>query len=382
MLSKETNKLFKLNIKCCIMIKRICFFSGGFAFNRLLRMKYYEKIFPKNIKMFLFTTNKHDTKKNYKSIDKWDLNRTKIEISDYNIFKTTFFLRKFCRKNKIDRLVNLGAPGAGILFLIATLFQKTDYLIGYYGEVVKHKNAKGIYEKVRKFFLLFQYILVAQFAKKLAFTERRSYKQAPILFFFNKDRVEYLHAPVNTELFNKSDKIISRNKLNVPLDKKVIIRVGRINYGKCGDILIKLIENNQNIYFILIGEWFGKKVRKIKSKNLLYIESKSSKNLVDFYNASDLSFCLHRHGDSMGIVAEESLACGVPVLLPEILLDQDSKAIIKTSYSLSDINKKINHFFSLSKEERERISDQAREYAEKYCSDDVWSEKYIKFHLT
>jgi len=359
------------------MIKRICFFTVGFAFNRLIRMKYYEKIFPKDVEMFLFTTDKYGD-----DIKKWDLKRTKVEISKYNPINSGLKLRNFCINNKIDRIVNLGAPGAGIPLLIAALSSKADYLIGYYGEVVKHKRAKNYYDTVYKFFLLFQYLFVGRFAKKLTFTDIDSYKKASILFMKSKRKIFYSHAPVDTKLFIQKNKISARKKLNLPLNKDIIIRVGRINYGKCGDVLIDLVKKNKDKYFVLVGEWFNDEVPKISAENLLHIPKKSSRELVDYYNASDLCFCLHRHGNGIGITAEESLACGVPVILPKTLTMKESPSIIKTSFSSDEINEEIKKFFSLSKKERDKTSSEARQYAEKYCSDDVWKKEYIKFHLS
>jgi len=160
------------------MIKRICFFSVGFAFNRLIRLKYYEKIFPQDVEIFLFTTNKYEKNKAKSYQDKWELKRTKIHVEDYHPIKTAFGLRKFCKEKKINRLVNLGAPGAGIPFIIASLFKKTDFLIGYYGEIFKHRTAKSRILVIPRFFLGFQYIFVARFAKKINLIHYDNYKKS------------------------------------------------------------------------------------------------------------------------------------------------------------------------------------------------------------
>lgn len=361
------------------MIKRICFFTVGFAFNRLVRMRYYEKIFPKEVEIFLFTTNKYDSIK--KTKEQWDLNRTKVFVDNYSAIKTPFILRKFCIRNKIQRLVNLGTPGAGIPFILATFLSSRDYLMGFYGEVVKHNRERKYIKKIQKFFLLFQYWLVARFAKKLVFTDKTSFEKAPLFFLSPKEKMHFAEAPVNTGLFFPKNKFSIRKKLKLPKNKKIIIRVGRINHAKCGDIFAKLIEKNPEIFFILVGDWFEKEVPKIKVKNLLHLDKKSSKELVDYYNASDLSFGLHRAGKGMGIVAEEALACGIPIILPNTLVLPESSSIIKTKLSLEDANKKTQEFFSLSKKEKQKISKQAREYSLKYLSDDVWKKEFVKFHL-
>jgi len=341
-------------------------------------MRFYEKIFPKNVEMFLFTTSKYDVK----TREQWDLKRTKVKIVRYHPVKTMFDLRKFCREKKIERLVNLGAPGAGIPFIIATLFQKTDYLAGYYGTVFKYRVTKTFFQSVKKFLLLPQYLVVSHFAEKLTFTDIESYNKANVLFLIPQNRINYSHAPVDTKLFIPKKSSAARKKLNLPQNKEIVLRVGRINYGKCGDILVNLIEKNPDKFFVLIGEWLEEEIPRRKSNNLLHIDKKSSKELVDYYNASDLCFCLHRHGNGIGITAEESLACGVPVILPDTLTMQDSPAIIKTPISSEQVDKRLKEFFSLPKKERKKITKEAREYAEKYCSDDIWKKEYIKFHLT
>jgi len=100
-------KLFKFQLFAFYM-KKICFFSVGFAFNRLVRMRFYEKIFPKNVEMFLFTTNKYEGREKEKYQYKWDLKRTKIITAEYHPLKLPFALRKFCIENEIDRVINIG----------------------------------------------------------------------------------------------------------------------------------------------------------------------------------------------------------------------------------------------------------------------------------
>jgi len=85
-------------------------------------MRYYEKIFPKDAKLFLFTTDKYEgaEKKNYQF--QWDLKHTKIHVEKYDLKQLPFKLRKFCEENKIDRLFNIGYYMSCFILLYATLF--------------------------------------------------------------------------------------------------------------------------------------------------------------------------------------------------------------------------------------------------------------------
>src|SRR3989344_4667457 len=108
------------------MIKKICFFSGGFAFNRLNRMRFYEKALPKNVDIFLVTTDRwHGKGKEAYQFEWSGLKRTKIITLKYN-WTLPLQLKKFCRENKIDRIINIGNRVAMVLFLPLTLFTKKD----------------------------------------------------------------------------------------------------------------------------------------------------------------------------------------------------------------------------------------------------------------
>ena len=345
-------------------------------------MRYYEKIFPKDIEIFLFTTDKYDGAQSKNLSSKWELKKTKVHVSDYSILKTPIGLRKFCRKNKINRLVNLGTPGAAIPFILATIGTKTDFLIGYYGEALrKHELKKKIHQKIRAFLNLPLYFIAAHFAKKINFIIYNNYKAAPIFFMKNPRNIYYSHAPVNINRFYPKNKLISRKKLKLQENKKIILLVGRINHGKCADIYKKLAELNSEIQFIMIGKWLEHEIPRFNLKNLQYFERKSPEELLDYYNSADLVFCMHRDGTQMGIVAEEALSCGIPIIHSDKVFAEDSDAILKLPYSAEKISNEIKLFFSLSKKQKDQLSKKAREYALENLSDEVWKERYLDFFL-
>ena len=121
-------------------------------------------------------------------------------------------------------------------------------------------------------------------SKKSFFTDKRDADLAPRIFLKKPSSMRYLAAPVDLSLFKIKNKEECRKKLNLPLNKKIIIFVGRINYLKCSDILRKIIENNPEIYFIVIGRVLDHRFYRIKRKNLLMINKKPSKDLVEYYN--------------------------------------------------------------------------------------------------
>lgn len=363
-----------------LMNEKICFFSVGFAFNRLIRMRYYEKIFPKDVEMFLITTDKYgDAKEEEK---KWGLNRTKVIVLKHNSIKNIFEIRKICDRYGINSLSNLGHPFGVIPLIFAKLFRKRKVFLYYLGDVLEiYKTTKISFKKAKFFLTLSLYFILSKVSDKSAFVGHRSYKRAPYFFLSNKKEFYFLQAPVNVNLFKPYDKIKSRKKLGISKEKKVIIYVGRVTYLKGGDILSKLIKLNPNIEFIVIGKWIEKEVPKIHSNNLRLIEKVPNEKLPEYYVASDLAFIYNRQGDQPQITGSESLACGIPVLHTERFYAPDEDFVIRIKDDVKDANKKVKSFFSIDKDKRKIISMKARAYAVSNMSDEFWKDKYLDFYL-
>ena len=366
------------------MIKKICFFSAGFAFNRLNRLRYYEKIFPKEVEIFLYTTNKYEGKESENYQHQWEgLKRTKMIVADYNL-NLPFAFRKFCKDNKIDRIVNLGNRKSLPLFLFASFFNRTKYVVSLMGGVPDEESIKRFnFSEIRE--LLFFYILGA-FAEKVITNDYGIYKryalQKPMLsrMFISADKVRFLPVTANTNLFVKRDKNASKKKLGFAKYKKIAIFVGRT--ARCADILAELIKSNKDIMFIVIGRMTDNILPKLKEKNFIHIPKKSPEELVDYYNASDIHIALHdKTGAGLGLAAEESLSCGVATIVPFTETMAESPALFKIKLDKDETEKTIQNFFKKSEKEREKISKEAREYAVKNFSGEAWEENYVKDYL-
>ncbi len=358
------------------MKTKIGFFSVGFAFNRLVRLRYYENIFPTNTELFLFTTNK------YHDQDKWKLSRTKIVVLKHNPLLNAFQIRRICKENGINIFSNLGHPFGAIPLIIASAFTKTKILLYILGDSIDYPKLDTFTKSGLKYlFSLIPYFIIEKFCTRTAFVGYNSYKKAPLFFLSPKNKFHYLHAPVNTDIFSPISRQKARNKLKISQNDKLIVYVGRITRRKGGRLLSYIIKSNPEIKFILIGKWLDKEIPKFKARNLIHIESLSNDKLPAYYSAADLVFAYHRQGCQIGIVGEEALACGTPVLHTNRIHAKNSEAIIKVPDNTIETNKKIKDFFALPKDKKIKISKEARLYAEKYLSDEVWKDKYLDFFL-
>lgn len=366
------------------MIKKICFFSAGFAFNRLNRLRYYERIFPKNVEIYLFTTDRYKENKKESYQYEWTgLKRTKIITATYNN-GLPFAFRKFCLENEIDRVVNLGNRKSIPLFLFASLFGKTKYIPSMMGWVPDEDCIKNF--NFNEIGQLFFYYFFGLFSEKIITNDYGIYKRyiekKPLLskFFISKNKIRFLPVTVNSDLFILKNKDLIRKKLGFPIDKKIAIFVGRT--ARCANILAELIKTNKDILFIIIGRVTDKIIPNLKSTNLIHFDKKSPEELVDYYNASDIHIALHdKKGAGLGLAAEESLSCGVPTIVPFTDVLENSPALFQIKLNKHEAEKTIHDFFKKPKKEREKLSKIARAYAEKNFSHIRWEKEYVNEYI-
>ena len=106
-------------------------------------------------------------------------------------------------------------------------------------------------------------------------------------------------------------------------DKKTVISVGQFIYRKGFDVLLESwrhIQGNHQLVIIGGGSLEYNYLEFIKSnqiKNVEIIGFKSKKILFDYYKASDL-FVLPTRKDTWGLVVNEAMACGLPVITTEM----------------------------------------------------------------
>ena len=362
------------------MNKNVCFFTVGFAFNKLVRMRYYEKVFPKDVNIYLIATDKYsgDMEEEKK---RWNLKRTKVIILKHSK-KNLFEIRRVCDKEKIDALSNIGHPFGALPLIFASLFRKREVLLYILGDSIDYPKIDMLTKSgIRYLFSLIPYWFIEKLSARTAFVGHGSYRKAPIFFLNRKEKFHYLHAPVNTEIFKPFDKTKSRKNLGLKKDEKVVVYVGRISSRKGGALLRELIKTNPDVKFILIGKWNPKDVLKFNFKNMQIIEKVENKDLAKYYSAADLVFAYHKQGCQMGIVGEESLACGVPILHTARVYAPKRDFIIRVKDDIKDANVKMRGFFNLSEKEKAKLAKPARDHAKKYMSDEFWKEKYLKFFL-
>ncbi len=343
-----------------MITKKICFFLGHYDPARQVIMMYYERIFPKDVELFVVCASEFDN-------EKYPLKRIKVfEFRDKKS-KVPFRLREFCKENKIDILINLtGNAEVALALFIATIFTKTKQIIYFLGDPkLSFKNH----------FFLFSQFFTARF---LACSNVVSKKFKKFLFFSRK-KVFYLPFPINVHNFKPKGKRKLRKKLGFKEKDKLIIYVGRVEPAQGSDYLKKLIEQNPDKKFLFIGQLNDENYKNHKFKNLILIPFVRNIQLPDYYNIADLCIFLTKR-NSYPYPPRESMACGTPVMVFDIGAFKiiNSPATIKIPFDMNELQKEVDKFFKLSKKQREELSKKGRNFVIKDSSEEKLIDKTLK----
>lgn len=204
---------------------------------------------------------------------------------------------------------------------------------------------------------------------------RRPVLQMPILGIANIDK------------FYIRDRVESRKELGWPLDKKILLQVGRATLSRGFDWIVKLLDHYQDregylIVFVGISE-MDEYYSKVVERNVVVYPYTDQAILSTYYNAADLLFYLPH--DEMNLtfagtsyVPIEALSCGTPVIATTLhhIPDERTAQISRNPSCFDDVPTMIEDLLSspLSRE-------LCRSIALQYFSWDAVLEKHLKCYL-
>ena len=143
-----------------------------------------------------------------------------------------------------------------------------------------------------------------------------------------KTKIEYLTNGVDTNLFEpvtQQQKISLRKKYNLPLDKKIVLFVGRFVEKKGIDLLIKAKTPDFDI--VLVGE--GKLPKETYSANGVFIFDFLPQNkLKEIYQMCDV-FVLPSTGEGFPLSLQEAMASGLPIITTK---DDHNKELFNSNF--------------------------------------------------
>lgn len=120
----------------------------------------------------------------------------------------------------------------------------------------------------------------------------------------------------------KQEKYQLRKRLNLPVESKIAIAVGRFIPLKRYDELIRSWKKMpENYYLLLIGggpkqENYEQTVQELQMNNVIIEPFHPMQELFEYYKASDV-FVHPTSYDVWGLVVNEAMACGLPVVVSD-----------------------------------------------------------------
>ena len=165
----------------------------------------------------------------------------------------------------------------------------------------------------------------------------------------------------------------------MPIDKKILLYVGRITPKKGIDICVNAVDTGQIL--VVIGEGQLETNMVANNKSVIFKGPKSRDYVRDLMRISDL-FILPSEGEGFPLVILEAMACGLPVITtdhPGYRAYVDGGCIVFIDKSIGSLKIAIKNLLG-DNDIRKKIADQARsEVVEKYTWD-IHAEKYLELY--
>lgn len=188
--------------------------------------------------------------------------------------------------------------------------------------------------------------------------------------------IVYPSGGINTEIFQYKKKDLKDDEL-------VLGYVSRMDYEKGCHIFVEVVRKlvqvlpHVKIKGIMIGD--GKdKAECLKmigeynlSENIVYLGALPQREIARYYPKFDLFVFPTRLNESLGLVGLEAMACGTPVVAsavggPKTYIVQGQNGYLVDVDDVEGFVRAIRHYVELSKEEKERIIENAYRTAMRY----------------
>ena len=210
--------------------------------------------------------------------------------------------------------------------LIATLFKNQKIIVQHHGGSWPLKHIK----QTKRYKFFFPVFALAQAWENLVL------RNVACFYALSKEEMEYLKkvAPnstvrfqtmgIDNEYFKNIPKSTARKKLKLPLNKKILIYIGRINDVKGVGFLLEAMNKlkDENILLKIIGfgpqeDKFKKYVKENGLKNVEFLGGVFGEEKMLYLSASDL-FVLPSSKEGAPVTVMEALAKNLPVVVTNI----------------------------------------------------------------
>jgi len=311
-------------------------------------------------------------------IGKEDLKKSLI----YKIFKNIkgldlivlgYLLGKFADKLKPDLVITNGLYGFST---------KSKSINVQHGTFVKasERMDKSIFKKIirKNIWGHFEKLAVNKAQKVVAVSNET---KESIKKYYNRNDAEVILNAVEINLFSKKDKITSKKLFNLPLDKKLILFVGRLSYEKSPEILYELAKRfeQENVYFVFTTD----RILNWGLENTFFLLNIANSKLPYLYSACDI-FVLPSKHEGCAFTLLEAMACEIPFIFTDVGCAKEIytqypqlKNFLVENLEIECFYNKIREVLKMDEKEKENLLVLGRRFIEQCCSLDVFGEQYL-----
>ncbi len=337
-------------------------------------------LFGKKISIFksvnqTFTTNQPNVKIHYVTLSYF------LPISAYQLI---FYINE----NKIPFHIVLShfiIPYGYLGNKVSERFNKKSVLVGHGFDVYDLPFRNLFYNKIIKSVLKHADKIITVSQTNLRFIKRLGYDYKTVV----------IPNGFNGDLFKPMDKDFVRKKLNLPMDKKIVLNVGHLIKIKNQRNLIlafkELLTTRKDIFLYIVGEGnlasdLRTLVNKLDLNDYVFLVGPKPHDEIPLWmNAADV-FVLPSYSEGNPTVMFEALGCGLPFVgttvggIPEVITSDDYGFLFDDPndyVSLSKLldkalNKKWNKRKILNYAKKYEISNIAKKYLEVFNHANSW----------
>ena len=173
-------------------------------------------------------------------------------------------------------------------------------------------------------------------------------------------RIAVIYMGVATRVFHPIGKNKTRKDLELPVDKYILLYVGRLHEIKGIRHIYECAEHMPNVLFVMVGDG----VLRTDVKNCIFVGEKKHEEIPLWMSASDI-LVLPSYSEGLPTVVMEALSCGTPAIVtdvggcPEVVRDGETGFVVP----VGDVNALMNKVKYLLENEglRKKMGELGRE---------------------
>ncbi len=252
-------------------------------------------------------------------------------ISENQALSNLKFLIKLFKTNKLNRINKkdiIHVQRAEMVIPIALRKRNKIICTLHGGQDLAVLKKKG---KLMAFFYLILQYFAFKMVDKLIVVDKKNLDRYIKKYPWIRDKIHLIPISVDINKFHPKNKLDCKNKFNLPLDKKILLFIGRLEYEKNIEFIINGFKgiNNNACELVIVGsgslEDELKGLADLDNNEIKFLGELENTLIPELINCADV-LLLTSFFEGSPTVIKEALCCNVPVISTDV---GDVKDVLK-----------------------------------------------------